>query len=137
MNSPAEDSAASRPNEWILVVDDEVEIGIFLTRGIGTDRLKVICVEDGPSALRMLAERATDPLLIIADVLLPGGTDGLTLVRKLLTRLRRTKIVLMSGHLSADSFWPTDLREVTFLAKPFRLAQVVELVEAARVEFRG
>ena len=137
MTLPAENSAASRPKEWILVVDDEAEIGNIITGGIDTDRLEVICAVDGSSALRMLAERATDPLLIMMDVLLPGGADGLSLVRKLQPRLRRTKIALMSGHLSEDSFWPVDLREVTFLAKPFRLVQVAELVEAARVEFRG
>jgi DNA-binding NtrC family response regulator len=137
MPSTAQTSAAVRPREWILVVDDEASMLELLKGGLESDQLEVVSASNGQSALRMLAERATDPLLVMMDVLMPGGVDGLTLARKLQDRLRRTKIALMSGHLNDDSWWPADLREVAFLAKPFRMAQVAELVEGARIEFRG
>jgi DNA-binding NtrC family response regulator len=137
MPNSAQTSAVARPREWILVVDDEASMLELLISGLESDQLEVVGAANGQSALRVLAERTTDPLLVMMDVMMPGGDDGLTLARKIQDRLRRTKIALMSGHLSDDSFWPADLREVTFLAKPFRLAQVVELVDAARSEFRG
>jgi hypothetical protein len=59
----------------------------------------------------------------------------MTLARKLLTRLTRSKIALMSGHLSDVSWWPADLREVAFLAKPFRIADLTALAETARAGF--
>jgi len=123
--------------DWVLVVDDEERICKFLTAGLASDILEVVSAANGQAALDVLAARATDPLLVVMDVMMPGGMDGLMLARKLQDRLRRTKMALMSGHLSDDSFWPADLREVIFLTKPFRMAQVTELVEAARAEFRG
>lgn len=137
MPSTAQTAAVARPKEWILVVDDEASLLELLISGLESDQLEVVGAANGQAALRVLAERPSDPLLVMMDVLMPGGDDGLTLARKLQDRLRRTKIALMSGHLSDDSFWPADLREVTFLAKPFRMAQVFELVESARSEFRG
>ncbi len=137
MTSPPQDSKDASSREWVLVVDDEARICEFLTSGLESEVLEVVSAFDGTSALRLLDERKTDPLMVVMDVLMPGGVDGLTLARKLRDRLPRSKIVLMSGHLSDDSWWPADLREVSFLAKPFRMAQVAELVEAARDEFRG
>ncbi len=137
MNIPPTNPSHALNRDWILVVDDEERICEFLTSGLESDVLEVVSAANGQAALDVLAARATDPLLVVMDVMMPGGVDGLTLARKLQDRLRRTKIALMSGHLSDDSFWPADLREVIFLTKPFRIAQVVELIEAARAEFRG
>jgi len=136
MTSAPNDSTGAPRREWLLVVDDEAPICEFLTSGLESEILEAVSAPDATSALRLLAARKTDPLMVVVDVLMPGGVDGLTLVRKLRDRLPRTKIVLMSGHLNVDSWWPVDLRDVSFLAKPFRTAQVAALVEAARSEFR-
>ncbi len=82
-------------------------------------------------ALEVLGKRATEPLVAFVDVMMPG-TDGLTLARKLRTRFKKGSIVVMSGHLSDVSYWPEDLRDVDFMAKPFRLELVLEKVAAAR-----
>ena len=63
------------------------------------------------------------------------GMDGLTLARKLIGRLKRSKVVIMSGHLSDVSWWPADLRELVFLAKPFRMSEVSSLIDVARAGF--
>jgi FixJ family two-component response regulator len=60
--------------------------------------------------------------------------DGLTLARKLHARLTRSKIVIMSGHLTDASWWPADLRDLVFIAKPFRMTDLKPLVEAARAD---
>jgi hypothetical protein len=41
----------------------------------------------------------------------------------------------MSGHMSNLSWWPMELRDVPFLAKPFRLAELRELVVVARANY--
>jgi FixJ family two-component response regulator len=74
---------------------------------------------------------ASEPLLVLTDVLMPG-MDGLTLARKLLTRLAQSKIIIISGHLTDISWWPADLRELVFLAKPFRTSEISALVDVAR-----
>ena len=123
------------PCDWLLVVDDDEPIGMLLSAAFTSDTLEVVFAREGRAALQVLAERATEPLLVITDVLMPI-MDGLTLARKLCARLRHSKIVVMSGHLTDASCWPADLREITFLTKPFRIAELGELVEAARAEAR-
>ena len=136
MNFPNSDPKNSPPaRDWLLVVDDDEPIGVMLSSALGSETLEVVFARDGRKALQVLAERATEPLLVITDVLMPG-MDGLTLARKLIARLKHTKIVVMSGHLTDASCWPADLREITFLTKPFRMAVLEELLADARAEAR-
>ena len=72
----------------------------------------------------------TPPALIICDVLMPK-TDGLELMRRICARIPGVDVIFISGHLSDVSWWPTDLREHRFLAKPFENAQLVAAVGEA------
>jgi two-component system, response regulator AauR len=73
------------------------------------------------------------PALVICDVLMPG-IDGLELIRRMCARIRGLTVIFVSGHLTDVSWWPTDLRDHRFLAKPFDNAQ---LVSAAREALDG
>ena len=129
-NAPA---AASAP-KWVLVVDDEEGIYRIITEALSVENLAVQHAKNAKDALQLLDRRSTEPLLVFLDVLMPG-MDGLTLARKLGSRLRRSKIAIMSGHLTDMSWWPDDLREVEFLAKPFRVHDIMQLLEKARAEY--
>lgn len=133
--TPPPETPARPASDWLLVVDDDEPIGVLLANAFATATLEVVFVRDGRAALEALGQRATEPLLVITDVLMPG-MDGLTLARKLNSRLRQSKIVVMSGHLTDASCWPADLREITFLTKPFKMTELDELVATARAEAR-
>lgn len=92
--------------------------------------LEVCAVSEAEAALRQIETHPTEPLLVLADVIMPG-MDGLTLARKLQGQLKHGKIVLMSGHLADSSWWPTDLRELTFVPKPFNINELKRLVGEA------
>jgi two-component system cell cycle sensor histidine kinase/response regulator CckA len=96
--------------------------------------LEVVTAVSAQDAFQALDRHASEPVLVLTDVLMPG-MDGLSLARKLITRLERSKIVIMSGHLTDISWWPADLRELVFLAKPFRISEVSSLVEIAVTGF--
>jgi DNA-binding NtrC family response regulator len=121
----------SNPRDWIMVVDDDAPIRDILTKFMEGTGLEVIGVENANVALQTLTSRAAEPLVIFVDVLMPG-MDGLTLARKLKTQLKHSTLVIISGHMNNLSWWPMDLREVTFLAKPFRLSEITEIVSLAR-----
>lgn len=132
--SPTPDTSASGSDHWVLVVDDEAPVRTLLTEALGHFGCEVLAVETAEAGLEIIASRPTEPLLVLTDVVMPG-MDGLTLARRLQERLRHGKIVLMSGHLADTSWWPTDLRELAFLPKPFALAGLRLLVEEARLNY--
>lgn len=106
----------------------------MITEMLASEKVEVVSAADGAAALKILEQRNSEPLLVLTDVLMPG-MDGLTLSRKLLGRIRRGKIVVMSGHLSDVSWWPADLRDLTFIAKPFRMADLAGFLREARLQF--
>jgi len=82
------------------------------------------------TALDAVKKAASAPSLVICDVLMPN-VDGLELMRRMCSRFPGLNVIFISGHLSDVSWWPTDLREHRFLAKPFENAQLIAAVEEA------
>ena len=87
----------------ILVVDDEIGaltlIGIMLERG----GFQVLKAKDAESALAVLHQNTPD--LIILDVMMPGGTDGIDLCGQLRERddTGDIPILILSARGDADS----------------------------------
>ncbi len=120
--------------DWILVVDDEQAINGMISSALASNQLEVVTALNAVEAMHALEQHEAEPVIVLTDVLMPG-MDGLTLARKLLARLKRSKVVIMSGHLTDISWWPADLRELVFLAKPFRMSEVSSLIDVARAGF--
>lgn len=93
--------------------------------------LETVGAPNADEALARISQRTVEPVIVFIDVMMPG-TNGLTLARKLRSRFKQGRIVLMSGHLTDVSWWPDDLRDVEFMPKPFRRDEVLEKVAAAR-----
>ena len=136
IGSKQQDTGSQSGRDWVLVVDDDMPMHDLIATALGTGGLEVVTAGDGNEAFQALDKHTTEPLLVLTDVLMPG-MDGLTLARKLRARLKMGKIVVMSGHLADVSWWPSDLRDVSFLAKPFRMADLMGLIESARTEFKS
>jgi CheY-like chemotaxis protein len=125
-------SPSNTPREWVLVVDDDQQLREMITDQLQAFNLSVLAAEGGEIALQLVQTKATAPLLAIIDVMMPG-MDGLTLARKIIARYKQhTKVVIVSGHLADVSWWPVDLREVTFVPKPFRFAELEQVIADAR-----
>ena len=63
--------------------------------------------------------------------------DGLELVRRMCARIRGLNVIFISGHLTDVSWWPADLRDHRFLAKPFDNAAIIGAVKDAMTETRS
>ena len=133
-SAESEESKAAATPHWVLVVDDEAGIYRIIAEALAAEKLEVVHAKNAKDALQVVEQRKTEPLLVLLDVLMPG-MDGLTLARKLGSRLKHSKIAIMSGHMTDLSWWPDDLREVVFLAKPFRVHDVMSLLDTARSEY--
>jgi len=120
----------SSPAPWILLVDDEPAMRQLIETVLESQHLTVRAAEGATAAMAVLNSAPTPPALLICDVLMPG-VDGLELTRRMLARLPKLKVILISGHLVELSWWPTDLREIRFLTKPFSNDQLIEAVKQA------
>jgi DNA-binding NtrC family response regulator len=134
MNNPPESEA--RPpasGRWILVVDDEPSVRTLIEVVLESQGWSVQAVSGGEQAMDAIRAASQPPSLVICDVLMPG-IDGLELIRRMCARIRGLNVIFVSGHLTDVSWWPADLRDHRFLAKPFDNAQ---LVSAAREALEG
>jgi two-component system cell cycle sensor histidine kinase/response regulator CckA len=133
MNDPnlaSDPSRSAIPSPWILVVDDEPSMRMLIEVVLNSQGWKVVTTDGAEDALDALKARALPPAVVVCDVLMPG-LDGLELVRRMCARLPELNVIFISGQLSDVSWWPTDLKEHRFLAKPFERAQLIEAVREA------
>lgn len=111
----------------VLVVDDEPLLRKIVVRALQREGYRVRQADDGEQALHAI-ERDGPPDALLTDVLMPR-MNGAELARRVRERWPRTRIVVMSGHtadaLQADAL---DVADYTFLAKPFRLADLTRLI---------
>jgi two-component system, cell cycle sensor histidine kinase and response regulator CckA len=123
-------SRPAPPSRWILVVDDEPSMRLLIEVVLNSQGWSAVCVDGSEGALDALRAHVEPPAVVICDVLMPG-LDGLELVRRMCARIPDLNVIFISGRLSDVSWWPTDLREHRFLAKPFERAQLIEAVREA------
>jgi DNA-binding NtrC family response regulator len=119
-----------KSDKWILVVDDEPAMRMLIGMILQAQGWKVQVADGGEEAMAAVRAAARPPTLVICDVLMPG-IDGLELVRRMCARIPRLNVVFISGHLTDVSWWPADLRDHRFLAKPFDNAQLIAVVGEA------
>ncbi len=133
--TPENPISDAKPTEWMLVVDDDRQAREMVLQCLNGTGVEVVGASSGVEALRILADRPDEPVLILIDVLMPG-IDGLTLARRLLPRFKRTSISFMSGFATDHTLWPLELQNLNLLVKPFPVATLKGIVGSARAVYR-
>jgi two-component system, OmpR family, response regulator len=101
----------------ILVVDDDPRICRLLTRLLTPEGYKVETAPNGYIMWRALRARPFD--LVILDLRLPGGEDGLTLARRLCSESDVSLIMLTGKSDSIDKVIGLELGADDYITKPF------------------
>jgi CheY-like chemotaxis protein len=115
----------------ILIVDDEAEIRKMLSRLLSSKGHRVLEAERGHQALRMVKEHAPD--LIVLDAMLPE-VHGFEIARRIKGSRRYGHIpIIMVSAVYRGWRYAEDLKQSCgvdhFIEKPFRIADVVQIVE--------
>jgi DNA-binding NtrC family response regulator len=110
----------------VLVVDDEALVREIVTEGLTDEGSAVV---EAPSAEQALAltETAGAPDVVVTDVNLGQGMDGLALAEEVHRRWPDAGVVIMTGNpagVEAHSFGEQE----RFLTKPFGNARLVSAV---------
>ncbi|MET4428077.1 MULTISPECIES: response regulator transcription factor [unclassified Mycolicibacterium] len=109
----------------ILVVDDEPTILAAVAARLRAEEFLVDTAVDGPSAVAKAA--ATDPDLVVLDVMLPGF-DGLEVCRRI-HAVRPTPVLMLTARSDeTDMLVGLGIGADDYLTKPFSMRELVARV---------
>jgi PAS domain S-box-containing protein len=134
-NLPARTPTASEPlrrgKETLLLVEDEHRVRQGIGRLLRILGYKVHEAEHGNQALELWPSISAEVDLVLTDMVMPEGVNGLELVAHLQALKPGLKAMICSGY-SAEIV-ETDLRGragVTYLPKPFETQQLANAIRA-------
>jgi CheY-like chemotaxis protein len=112
----------------VLIVDDELQIIELVSRVIRCKwtHFEVTQQNDWTEAVFSL-ERGSQFDLVITDLRIPGGREGLSVIKAVRENPNPAKIILMSGDATE-----ADLQEAMpdkFLPKPFPVGSLIAAIE--------
>ncbi|MBX6340940.1 MAG: response regulator transcription factor [Thermomicrobiaceae bacterium] len=115
--------------QHILIVEDERSIASFLRRGLSYEGYRVTIAEDGQRALD--AARDDPPDLVVLDIMLPGGIDGLEVCRRLRAAGDGIPILMLTARDEvADRVAGLDAGADDYLVKPFAFEELLARIRA-------
>ena len=138
---PPEPAVARKPADLagtgnILFVEDEASVRVIAAKSLRKKGYTVTEAEDGEEALEILEDTDTPFDLLLSDVVMPG-LDGPGLLKQGRQYLGDARIVFISGYAEEKfSDLLAEEPDVTFLPKPFTLAELAEKVKAEIGEAR-
>jgi two-component system, cell cycle sensor histidine kinase and response regulator CckA len=123
---------AARGVHWgsgtILLVEDEDMVRAVAERAMVRAGYTVITARQGEEGLEKFASHS-DIDLVVSDVMMPQ-MDGPTMVADIRRQRPELPVLFMSGYAEEQLRQSITLPNVSFLAKPFSVAQLVEAVGA-------
>lgn len=109
--------------ERIMVVEDDEPVRTYVVRALGALGYCVDAAACASEALQLLAMK-TDYDLLLTDMVMPGGLNGLELAREALRLRPGLKILLSTGHAEQrESLLDQELL-IPLLHKPYRRAEL-------------
>jgi two-component system nitrogen regulation response regulator NtrX len=114
----------------ILLVDDEANIRRMLGALLRNEGFTVTDAASGNAALLLLDQ--TDPDVVLLDLMMPPGPDGLETLTRMRDRGSTAPVIMMSGKAQlTDAVQAVKLGAFQFLEKPLTLEAVLVTVRSA------
>ncbi|HUZ02992.1 MAG TPA: response regulator transcription factor [Thermomicrobiaceae bacterium] len=115
--------------QHILVVEDERSIAAVLRRGLSYEGYRVTVAENGARALEVARDDRPD--LVVLDIMLPGGIDGLEVCRRLRAAGDDFPILMLTARDEvADRVAGLDVGADDYMVKPFAFEELLARVRA-------
>ncbi|MFA4917261.1 MAG: response regulator [Syntrophales bacterium] len=114
----------------VLVVDDESDFVETIVNRLHKRKVEAIGVPSGEAAMELIKEKPFDVVLL--DIKMPGGMDGIEVLREIKKIQPLTEVVLLTGHASVEtSVEGLKLGAFDYLLKPVKFAELLEKLVAA------
>ena len=108
----------------VLLVEDENDLRMLVGEALRMMGYRVTPAADGPQAVAAMEQARFD--FVVSDVSMPGGMSGIDLTAHAARLQPSARIILVSGFARAQL--PTLPVNATFLPKPYRIPQLLELL---------
>ena len=118
-----------------LVIEDEAKTADYIRKGLEEEGHSAVLCRDGSEALRLGVGGQWD--VIILDRMLPGGADGLSILKSVRDAGRATPVLILSALASLDER-VRGLRDGgdDYLTKPFAFSELMARIEALTRRFK-
>ncbi len=134
---PALDAGAAhlRPEQesgrrLVLCIDDNPDVRATMAALLGSLGFAVLPAATAAAALDEM-RRGLPIDLVLTDIQMPGGMDGIALADRILAKKPDMPILFMSGSSEGDRLHGTRFQDVTrILNKPVRKAELAEAIKA-------
>ena len=114
----------------VLVVDDEKDFLDTLVERLKKRNIETEGVQNGEDCLALLDKKTFD--VIILDIRMPGGMDGIETLRAIKKVQPLTEVILLTGHASLEtSIDGMKLGAFDYLQKPVRLESLLSKLAQA------
>jgi DNA-binding NtrC family response regulator len=114
----------------VLIVDDEADFLETVVKRLEQRKINVTGVRSGEEALEQLKKH--DFSVIILDVKMPGGMDGIEALRKIKKMQPHAEVILLTGHASVEtSIEGLKLGASDYVLKPVKLEDLLSRVSNA------
>ncbi len=111
----------------ILVVDDEDEARLGLSKLLSIKGYNVFTAANGIEALEVLRNNSAS--IIITDIKMPG-MDGLTFLREIKKLLPGVKVVIVTGYGEVETYLEAmNLGAIEFLHKPIEFNALFKVIK--------
>jgi len=114
----------------VLVVDDEVDFLETIVNRLLKRKIEATGVPSGEAALALIKEKNFDVVLL--DIKMPGGMDGIEVMREIKKLQPLTEVILLTGHASVEtSIEGLKSGAFDYLIKPVKFTELLEKMIAA------
>jgi DNA-binding response OmpR family regulator len=125
---PRAENPAVPARSTILLVEDEQAVRALASRVLRRKGYNVLEAMDGEDALRIASQHDGPLALLITDLIMPG-LNGPRLADSLAATRPGMRVLLISGCLEEEVTGLGNLRDASFLGKPFLPDDLVAHVE--------
>jgi DNA-binding NtrC family response regulator len=122
-----------KKNISVMVLDDEPIVGERLRPVLEREGYEVEVFTESQKALNRLAEKNFQ--VLVTDLKM-SGPSGLDVLKFLKDRALETKAIVITGYATIERAREAEILDAEFVTKPFKLEQIVKLVDKASKKFK-